>query len=190
MGRDEPPGRPGLTVVTGTQGAGTEQARDAGGLGREEWPEPGPDGLVLLLSGPNLGLLGQRQPEIYGRDSLSEHVARATLAAAEEGLAVEHVQSDYEGALVEAVHDARGRASAIVVNPGALGHYSWSLHDALAAFDGPVVELHLSNPARREPWRHHSVVAPVASGVIAGFGGEGYRLAIEAVAALLRTGKR
>jgi 3-dehydroquinate dehydratase-2 len=155
----------------------------------EDDPEGDPDVVVLLLSGPNLSLLGQRQPEIYGRDTLADHVARATLAAAEYGLAVRHVQSDYEGALVEAVHEARDQASAIVVNPGALTHYSWSLHDALAAFEGPIVELHLSSPGRREPWRHQSVVTPVATGVIAGFGGEGYRLAIEAVVALLRPGR-
>ena len=76
-----------------------------------------------------------------------------------------------------------------MVNPGALTHYSWSLHDALATFDGPIVELHLSNPKRREPWRHVSVVSPVATGVIGGFGGDGYRLAIEAVAAILRAGR-
>jgi 3-dehydroquinate dehydratase-2 len=143
---------------------------------------------VLLLSGPNLSLLGQRQPEVYGRQSLADHVATARAAAGAQGLGLEHVQSDYEGALVEAVHGARGRVAAIVVNPGALTHYSWSLHDALAAFDGPVVELHLSSPGRREPWRHTSVVTPVATGVIAGFGGEGYRLAMEAVAALLGRG--
>jgi 3-dehydroquinate dehydratase-2 len=190
MGREEPPGRPGLTVVGGRQDSPSDQVREPGGPRAEGGPEPSAAGLVLLLSGPNLGLLGQRQPEVYGRDTLADHVARATLAAAEHGLALEHVQSDYEGALVEAVHGARGRASAIVVNPGALGHYSWSLHDALAAFDGPVVELHLSNPARREPWRRHSVVAPAATGSIAGFGGEGYRLAIEAVASLLRLPRR
>ncbi len=148
-----------------------------------------PDGVVVLLSGPNLSLLGQRQPEVYGRDTLADHVARATMVAGENGLALEHLQSDYEGALVEAVHEARGRAAAIVINPGALSHYSWALHDALAAFDGPVIELHLSNPRRREAWRHVSVIGPVATGVIAGFGGDGYRLAIEAVAAMLRSGR-
>jgi 3-dehydroquinate dehydratase-2 len=140
---------------------------------------------VVLVSGPNLGLLGQRQPEIYGSATLADHVAAATEAGRDRGLVVEHVQSDHEGALVEAVHAARGRAAALVVNAGALTHTSWSLHDALAAFDGVVVELHLSNPAAREPFRHTSVVAPVADGSVAGFGGYGYRLAVVAVADLL-----
>jgi 3-dehydroquinate dehydratase-2 len=141
--------------------------------------------LVLLLSGPNLNLLGQREPEVYGRATLADHVATATAAAAAHGLDLEHLQSNHEGVLVDAIHAARGRAAAIVINPGAFTHYAWSLHDALAAFEGPVVELHLSNPNAREPWRHTSVVAPVASGSIVGFGGHGYRLAVDAVAALL-----
>jgi len=141
--------------------------------------------VVLVLSGPNLDLLGTRQPEIYGTASLAEHVARATETADRLGLEVEHVQSNHEGNLIDAVHAARGRVGALVVNAGALSHTSWSLHDALAAFDGPVVELHLSNPAAREPWRHTSVLAPVADGSIAGFGGLGYALAIEAVHQLL-----
>ncbi len=185
MAPQEPPARPELTVVDGAREPGPERASrrtDAG-------PDSLPAAMVLFLSGPNLSLLGQRQPEIYGRDTLADHISTATAAATEHGLVLEHIQSDYEGALVEAVHDARGRALAIVVNPGALTHYSWSLHDALAAFDGPVVELHLSQPRRREAWRHQSVVTPVATGVIAGFGGEGYRLAVEAVAALLRSGR-
>lgn len=142
-------------------------------------------GPVLLLSGPNLGLLGTRQPDVYGTATLADHVAVAVAAAEAAGLEVDHFQSDHEGSVVEAVHAARGRASAIVINPGALTHYSWSLHDALAAFDGPVVELHLSNPGGRDAWRHTSVVTPVATAVIAGVGGDGYRLAIEAVVALL-----
>jgi 3-dehydroquinate dehydratase-2 len=141
--------------------------------------------VVLLLSGPNLNLLGEREPDVYGTASLDDHVATARAAADAHGLAVEHVQSNAEAALVEAVHAARGRCAAIVVNAGALTHYSWSLHDALVAFDGPVVELHLSNPNAREPWRHTSVVAPVATGSIVGFGGHGYALAIEAVARLV-----
>ena len=141
---------------------------------------------VLLLSGPNLNLLGIRQPEIYGAATLDDHVAGAKAAASELGMELEHVQSDHEGDLVEAVHSARGRVAAIIVNAAALTHYSWSLGDALAAFDGPVVELHLSNTAAREPWRHTSVVTPVATGVISGFGGHGYRLAVEAVCLLLK----
>jgi 3-dehydroquinate dehydratase II len=142
--------------------------------------------LVLLLSGPNLNLLGQREPSIYGTATLAEHVARAEAAAGRHGLTLEHVQSNHEGDLIQAVHAARGRADALVVNAGALSHTSWSLHDAVAAFEGPAVELHLSNPAGREPFRHTSVLAPVAAGVIAGFGGLGYELAIDAVAQLLK----
>jgi 3-dehydroquinate dehydratase II len=143
-------------------------------------------GLVVLLSGPNLNLLGQREPAIYGTATLDEHVARAKAAAVHHGLTLEHLQTNHEGELVEAVHAARGRADALVINAGALSHTSWSLHDAVAAFDGPTVELHLSNPAGREPFRHTSVLAPVAAGVIAGFGGLGYALALDAVAELLK----
>ncbi|HUC36361.1 MAG TPA: type II 3-dehydroquinate dehydratase [Acidimicrobiales bacterium] len=141
--------------------------------------------LVLLLSGPNLDLLGERDPDVYGRETLAEHVAAATMEAGRRGLVVEHHQTDHEGEMVELVHGARGRADAVVVNAGALSHYSWSLHDALGAFEGVVVELHLSNPQAREPWRHTSVVAPVADGTVSGFGGLGYRLAMWAVAELL-----
>jgi 3-dehydroquinate dehydratase II len=143
------------------------------------------DPVVLLLSGPNLNLLGDREPEVYGTATLDDHVATARRAAGAHGLTVEHVQSNREGDLIDAIHRARGRCAAIIVNPGALTHYAWSLHDALAAFDGPVIELHLSNPERREPWRHTSVISPVATGTIVGFGGLGYRLAIDAVAGLL-----
>ncbi|MGI9079983.1 MAG: type II 3-dehydroquinate dehydratase [Acidimicrobiales bacterium] len=141
--------------------------------------------LVLVLSGPNLGLLGEREPLVYGTDTLADHLERARRTAKEHGLVIEHLQSDYEGALVEAVHRARGRAAAIVINAAALTHYGWSLHDALAAFEGPVIEVHLSNPEAREPWRHTSVVAPVATGTISGLGGLGYELALRAVAGLL-----
>ncbi len=141
--------------------------------------------VVVVLSGPNLNLLGEREPAVYGRATLADHVARATAAGERLGLAVEHAQSNHEGDLIEAVHAARGRAAALVVNAGALTHTSWSLHDALAAFDGVVVELHLSNPAAREPFRHVSVLASVADGSIAGFGGLGYELALDAVARLL-----
>ena len=142
---------------------------------------------VLVLSGPNLNLLGDREPEIYGRETLADHLAAAEVAAAAHDLALEHVQSNHEGDLVDAIHGARGRCAAIIVNPGALTHYAWSLHDALAAFEGPVVELHLSNPASREAWRHVSVVAPVATATIAGLGGHGYPVAVAAVARMLST---
>ncbi len=141
---------------------------------------------VLLLSGPNLNLLGEREPDIYGTATLVDHVKRAEAAAAGHGLELRHVQSNHEGELIDAVHGARGTADAMIINAGALSHTSWSLHDAVAAFDGPVVELHLSNPAAREPFRHTSVLAPVADGVVAGFGGLGYELAVDAVAALLK----
>jgi 3-dehydroquinate dehydratase II len=141
--------------------------------------------LVVVLSGPNLDLLGEREPEIYGTARLADHVAAAREEAARCGLELEHHQSNHEGELVDLVHDARGRAGALIVNAGALTHYSWSLHDALAAFDGIVLELHLSNPAAREPWRHTSVMAAVSHGTIAGFGGIGYPLAVQAAARLL-----
>ncbi|MHB1709896.1 MAG: type II 3-dehydroquinate dehydratase [Acidimicrobiales bacterium] len=143
--------------------------------------------LVVLLSGPNLNLLGEREPAVYGPETLADHVATAVAAASARGLELDHFQTNHEGELVESVHRARGRAAAIVINAGALSHTSWSLHDALAAFEGVVVELHLSNPAAREPFRHTSVIAPVADGCIAGFGGLGYSLAIEAVARLLES---
>jgi 3-dehydroquinate dehydratase-2 len=143
------------------------------------------DRIVLLLSGPNLNLLGDREPEVYGTATLEDHVASATMAAAAHDLEIEHVQSNHEGVLVDAIHAARGRCAAIVINPGALTHYAWSLHDALAAFEGPVVELHLSNPAAREGWRRQSVVAPVAAATIAGLGGQGYPVAVAAVARML-----
>ncbi len=141
---------------------------------------------VLLLSGPNLNLLGEREPAIYGTATLDDHVKRAEEAAAVHSLELRHLQSNDEGELIDAVHAARGSADALIINAGALSHTSWSLHDAVAAFDGPVVELHISNPAAREPFRHTSVLAPVASGVVAGFGGLGYELAVDAVAALLK----
>jgi len=140
---------------------------------------------VMVLSGPNLNLLGEREPEVYGAETLDDHLTVAREAATAHGLAIDHLQSNHEGELVDAIHAARAGCVAIVINPGAFTHYAWAIHDALAAFDGPVIEVHLSNPAAREPWRHTSVVAPVAAGTIAGFGSDGYRLAMGAVAALL-----
>jgi 3-dehydroquinate dehydratase-2 len=143
---------------------------------------------VLLLSGPNLNLLGQREPAIYGTATLDEYVQAATAAAAGHGLTLEHLQSNHEGELVEAIQAARGRCAAIIINAGAFTHYSWAIHDALATFEGRVVELHISNPHAREPWRHTSVIAPVTDGGIMGFGIDGYVLAVDAVARLLAQG--
>jgi len=136
---------------------------------------------ILLLSGPNLNLLGEREPEVYGRDTLDDLVAHARAVAQEHGHELEHVQSNHEGAIVDAIQGARGRCAALVINPGAFTHYSYAIADALAAFDGVKVELHISNPAAREAWRRTSVVAPSVTGTVAGFGRNGYRLALEAV---------
>jgi 3-dehydroquinate dehydratase-2 len=143
------------------------------------------NGLMLLLSGPNLDLLGEREPDIYGPETLEDHVGSARKTAEGLGFELEHFQSNHEGDLVEAIHGARGRTVALIVNAAALTHTSWSVHDALAAYDGVVVELHLSNPAAREPFRHTSTIAPVADGCIAGFRGLGYPLAVEAAARVL-----
>ena len=141
--------------------------------------------ILLLLHGPNLNLLGTREPHIYGTATLADYESLVREHADRVGLAVETVQANHEGDLVDAVHDARGRCAAILINPGAFTHYAWGLHDALAAFTGPIVEVHISNPNAREPWRHTSVVAPVAKGSIMGFGAHGYELAVAAIARLL-----
>jgi 3-dehydroquinate dehydratase II len=138
--------------------------------------------LISLLHGPNLNLLGQREPHIYGTATLDDYVATTSKAAAELGLSVDAFQTNHEGELVDAIHAARGRSAAIIINPGAFTHYAWSLHDALAAFEGPIIEVHISNPNAREPWRHTSVIAPVATGTILGLGMHGYELAVQAVA--------
>jgi 3-dehydroquinate dehydratase-2 len=141
--------------------------------------------VLLLLSGPNLNLLGAREPDIYGTDSLDDCIADARSVAEANGHVLEDLQTNHEGELVDAVQGARDRCAAVVINPGALTHYSFALADALAAFDGVKVELHLSNPASREEWRRRSVIAPYVTGTIAGFGRSGYRLALEAVVARL-----
>jgi 3-dehydroquinate dehydratase-2 len=141
---------------------------------------------ILLLSGPNLDELGVRSPEVYGTQTLGEHVARFTEQAKAHGYSVRHLQSNFEGDLIEAVHAARASAAAIVLNAGALTHSSWALADALAAYPGVKVEVHLSNPAAREPFRHVSTLAGVVNGTIAGFGATSYDLALEAVRRLLQ----
>lgn len=137
---------------------------------------------VLLLHGPNLNLLGQREPEIYGHATLDDYVSAVRAEAATFGMTIEAFQTNHEGELVDAIHAARGRCAAIIINPGAFTHYAWSIHDALAAFSGPILEVHISNPNAREAWRHTSVVAPVATGSIMGLGMHGYELAVQAVA--------
>jgi 3-dehydroquinate dehydratase-2 len=142
---------------------------------------------ILLLSGPNLDELGSRSPEIYGSQTLQEHVDRFTDLAIASGYQVRHLQSNFEGDLIEAVHGARDSSVAIVINAGALTHSSWALSDALANFAGVKVEVHLSNPAARESFRHVSTLAGVVNGTIAGFGAQSYDLALEAVRRLLLT---
>jgi 3-dehydroquinate dehydratase II len=143
---------------------------------------------ILLVSGPNLDRLGTRSPDVYGSATLDELVARFTAIAADAGFDVSHVQSNFEGDLVEAVHDAVGNYAALVINAGALTHTSWSLRDALEEFDGVKIEVHLSNPAARERFRHHSTLASVVDGSIAGFGPASYDLALDAVVRLRGAG--
>lgn len=140
--------------------------------------------VIYLLSGPNLDELGTREPAIYGTTTLSQHVERFREGARRVGMSVTHVQSNFEGDLVEAIHQARvDDAVAIVINAAALTHYSWSLRDALANFGGIKVEVHLSNPLARETFRHISTLAAVVDGSIAGFGVLSYDLALEAIVA-------
>lgn len=138
--------------------------------------------IVLVINGPNLNLLGDREPGIYGTTTLDEIVDQLGPQAEGEGLALEHTQSNHEGDLVDAIHGARKRCAAIIVNAGAFTHYSWAIHDALAAYEGYVVEVHISNPYAREAWRHDSVITPVADGSICGLGPLGYEFALQAVA--------
>ena len=141
---------------------------------------------VLILNGPNLNLLGTRQPQVYGRDTLADIEARCRDRADELGLGLDFRQSNHEGALVDAIHEARGTHDAIVLNAGAYTHTSIALMDAIASVELPCIELHLSNVHAREDFRHTSYIARVAVGVICGFGAHGYILALEALAHRLR----
>lgn len=144
---------------------------------------------IFILNGPNLNLLGLRQPEIYGTQTL-EDVAGACSALAEGlGLSVRFHQSNHEGQLVDWVHEARSAAAGIIINPAAYSHTSVAILDALNAFDGPVIEVHISNIHKREAFRHHSHVSARADGVIAGCGVEGYLLALRRMGSLLPGGK-
>ncbi len=139
---------------------------------------------IFVLSGPNLNLLGVREPDIYGHETLADIQARCSRRAAEFGLAVEFRQSNHEGVLIDWVQDARTEASAVVINPAGYGHTSVALLDALKTLAIPVIECHLSNPAAREAFRRHTYVSLIATGVVSGFGGASYELAIEAAAGL------
>lgn len=139
---------------------------------------------VFLLNGPNLNLLGKRQPEIYGRETLADVEAACAALAAELGLGLSAHQSNHEGALVDLIHRAREEAAAVVINPGAYSHTSVAILDALYAFEGIVMEVHISNIHKRESFRHHSFVSARADGVIAGCGTEGYLLAFRRIGTL------
>ena len=140
---------------------------------------------IFILNGPNLNLLGLRQPEVYGKATL-EDVAEGCASVAEElGLTIRFHQSNHEGQIIDWIHQARSDGAGIIINPAAYTHTSIALFDALGAFDGPVLEVHISNIHRRETFRHHSFVSPRADGVIAGFGTEGYMLALRRMATLL-----
>jgi 3-dehydroquinate dehydratase II len=140
--------------------------------------------LVLVLNGPNLNLLGTREPEVYGSDTLDDIAAMLDDRAQQLGLRIDLRQSNHEGHLIDWLHEAQARgARAVILNPGGLTHTSVALHDAVKGIATPVIEVHLSNPHAREPFRHKSFVSPVARGMVAGFGARGYMLALDAVAA-------
>lgn len=137
--------------------------------------------MIHVLNGPNLNLLGLREPDIYGHDTLSDIERQLVERAAPQGFDVVLKQTNFEGGLVEDIQTARTEAAALIINPAAYTHTSVAVHDALKMLTIPIVELHLSNPHAREAFRHHSYVSPVATGIIAGFGAAGYRLALDAV---------
>ena len=141
---------------------------------------------VLILNGPNLNLLGKRQPEIYGTFTLADVEADCTKLATELGLKLQFKHSNAEHQLIDWIHEAREQSAAVIINAGALTHTSIAIFDALNTFDGPVIEVHISNIHKRESFRHHSYVSPRADGVIVGCGVEGYQLALRRVATLLK----
>ena len=144
---------------------------------------------VLILNGPNLNMLGQREPSIYGTATLADIEAACHEQATSLGLSVTFKQSNHEGALVDDIQSVPGKHAAIIINAGAYTHTSVAIHDALRSVNVPVIEVHLSNPHARESFRHHSYIASVATGTICGLGQQGYLLALDAVATLLNKGE-
>lgn len=140
---------------------------------------------IFILNGPNLNLLGQRQPEVYGADTLADVEQSCTALAGELGLRADFRQSNHEGQIVDWIQEGRNKAAGIVINPAALTHYSIAVLDALNAYDGPVIEVHISQVHKREEFRHKSFVSLRADAVMAGFGVHGYQLALRHMARLL-----
>ena len=145
---------------------------------------------ILVIHGPNLNMLGKREPEIYGTLTLEQLNAVIAAKAGELGVFVECVQTNHEGVMVDAIQAAAGHFDCIIINPAAFTHYSVAVRDALASIDVPAVEVHLSNIYRREEFRQHSVTAPITIGQIAGFGAQGYVLALYAAVDLIERGGR
>ena len=146
---------------------------------------------IMVLNGPNLNLLGQREPQTYGHETLADVEAMCQEEAAKHGFKVDFRQSNHEGALVDAIHEAgqlikAGKMLGVVFNPGAYTHTSIALHDALQALEIPAIEVHLSNIFAREPFRHHSYISPTVQGIICGLGPKGYLLAVDAIATLIK----
>ena len=140
---------------------------------------------VYILNGPNLNLLGTREPEIYGADTLADVETRCAAKALALSLSIEFRQTNLEGELVNWIHEAREKAAGIIINAGAYTHTSVALHDALKAVGLPAIEVHLSNVYKRESFRHHSYISPVADGVICGFGVQSYELALDGMSGIL-----
>jgi 3-dehydroquinate dehydratase-2 len=145
---------------------------------------------VLAVHGPNLNMLGKREPEIYGSTTLDEINANLKALGEKLGLCVETFQSNYEGAIVEKIQEAMGNCAGLLINPAAYTHTSIAIRDAVLLLDAPVIEIHLSNIYKREPFRHKSLIADIAAAQISGFGVQGYYLALEGLAKMIQTGKK